>query len=98
MRVSKKDIQSINKNRSARKGRLYSTFEGNKYMGQDDGTLLPYNKSIKDKQADKALEARVASNEKDIDNLEDTKEDIVDVDAKLSKLECKLIAMNIVLG
>lgn len=98
MKVSKKDIQNINRTRSARKGRIYSSFDGNTYVGQDNGTLLPQGKSIKDKQADRALEARVTTNEEDIDKLEETKDDIVDVDAKLKALECKLLAFNIVMG
>ena len=98
MKISKSDIQNINRKRSARKGKIYSSFEGNSYIGQKDGTLVPYTKSHKERQQDKALEARVATNETDIDDLELTKDDIVSVDAKLASLECKLIAMNIVLG
>ena len=94
MRVSKKDIQSINKNRSARKGKIYITFDGKKYVGQDNGSLLPDTKSIKEKQADAALEARVSTNENDIEDLE--KED-VEIRTEIKKLECKLIARNIVL-
>jgi hypothetical protein len=95
MKVSKKDIQSINRNKSARKGRLYSTFDGKLYVGQDDGTLLPSKKSIKEKQQDAILEARVSTNESDIDILED--EDVA-IRAEIKRTECKLIAMNIVLG
>ena len=98
MKVSKEDIKAINKSRSARKGRLYSAFGGGTYVGQADGTLLPDSKSIKDKQADIALEARIATNERDISDLDLIKDDIVDVDKKLKELECKLLAFNIVMG
>ena len=101
MKVSKKDIQSINRSRSARKGRIYSSFTGEKYVGQVDGTLLPDIKSIKEKQYDADIASRLAAAEEDIDVLEADivlKDYITDVDAKLKKLECKLLAFNIVMS
>jgi len=105
MRVSKEDIKSINKNRSARNGQIYTSFEGQSFIGIKNGTLAPHILSTKDKQTASNLEARMKAAESNIVNLktEDTrlelnKEDTVTVDSKLSELECKLIAMNIVLG
>ena len=105
MRVSKEEIQNINRNRSARNGQIYTSFEGLSFIGTKSGNLAPHVVSIKEKQADRALEARVATNETNIValkkediRLENTKEDTVTVDSKLASLECKLIAMNIVLG
>jgi len=101
MRVSKQDIQSINRNRSARNGQIYTSFEGLSFIGTKSGTLVPHVISIKDRQADRALETRVGANETNIVTLK--KEDLLKeytttVDSKLASLECKLIAMNIVLG
>ena len=98
MKISKQDIQSINRKRSARTGKIYSSFEGNSYIGQKDGTLVPHTKSHKQKKEENDLEKRVATNEKDIDTLEDTKDDIVDVDKKIADSECLAIAMTIALG
>jgi len=95
MKISKSDIQGINRKRSARNGKIYSTFEGNAYIGQKDGTLVPYGKSHKERQQDKALEARVAANETDIDNLE--KEDEL-IKKEISNLECKFIGLTLALG
>ena len=101
MRVSKQDIQSINRNRSARNGQVYTSFEGLSFIGTKTGNLAPHVVSIKEKQADRALEARVATNETNIVALK--KEDLLKeytttVDSKLASLECKLIAMSIALG
>ena len=101
MRLSKEDIKSINKKRSAIKGRIYSSFEGGTFVGQADGSLLPNTKSIKEKKYDADISTRLDAAEADIDNLEEDivlKEYTTDVDAKLKALECKLLAFNIVMG
>jgi hypothetical protein len=100
MKISKQEIKRINSTKSARKGKIYSDFSGSTYIGQADGSLLPGTKSQKDKLRDKDIDKRLSSAEDDIDVLETDitlKEYTTDVDAKLKALECKLIAMNIVL-
>lgn len=95
MKLSKKDIQVINSKRSARPGKIYSDFNGTKYIGQKDGSLTEYKKATKDILKDRKTEGRIFTNEKDIEALE---EEDVELRALIKKTECKLIAMNIVLG
>lgn len=101
MKLSSAEIKRLNITKTAKKGRSYSDYEGNKYTGQADGTLLAENKSNKTRIFEQDTTTRISTNEKDIDALEKDiklKEYTTTVDAKLKDLECKLIAMNIVLG
>ena len=101
MKVSNQEIKRLNSTRSARKGKIYSSFDGKQYVGQADGTLLPNTKSNKQKLYEKDLSKRLEQAEGDIDTLEADivlKEYTTDVDAKLKALECKLLAFNIVMS
>ena len=100
MRISEQDIKSINKKRTAKVGVRYYTSNGFTYVGQQNGSLLLYTESNTNKKKDFDISNRLTQAEKDIDDVEEEillKDYITDVDTKLSKLECKLIAMSIVL-
>jgi hypothetical protein len=95
VKLSKKDIQVVNSKRSARPGKIYSTFDGTKYVGQNDGSLDVDKKSNKERQAEKAQDKKLVDLSSEIENLKEEDKAIREL---ISKTECKLIAMNIVLG
>lgn len=102
MKLSKSDIQTIQSKRKAKEGITYTDFSGNTYIGTSVGTLRLLN-SLDVKQS-KTIKSNNVSIENNRGSINDLKEDVslkeytTDVDAKLKKLECKLIAFNIVMS
>jgi hypothetical protein len=108
MRLSKSDIRTIQSKRKAKEGITYTDFSGNTYIGTSVGTLKLLNSlDVKQSKGIKSNNVSIENNRDSIndlqDELDDLKEDVAlkeyttDVDAKLKKLECKLIAFNIVM-
>jgi hypothetical protein len=95
MGYTDRQIKSINEQANARPGHKYVTNSGKVYEGTANNRLKEVSgiDVIATKKEIKS-DGRLDDLEKNIE----LKDDIVDVDNKLSKLECKMIAMNIVLG
>jgi hypothetical protein len=102
MKLSKSDIRTIQSTRRAKEGVTYTDFSGNTYIGTSVGTLRLLNSlDVKQSKTIKSNNVSIESNTDRINNLEEDialKEYTTDVDAKLKKLECKLIAFNIVMS